>query len=52
MARIGGTAKVGEKVWLTPAHACPALNLHDEVARGRGGRVEGAWPVSARGRVH
>ncbi len=48
----GGPApRVGEKVWVIPNHVCPAVNLHDTVAYGRAGRVEGAWPVTARGRV-
>ena len=44
-------ARVGEKVWLVPAHVCPTVNLHDIVWYGREGRVEGSWRVAARGRV-
>jgi D-serine deaminase-like pyridoxal phosphate-dependent protein len=44
-------ARVGEKVWVVPSHVCSTVNMHDEVAYGRGGRVEGAWRVAARGRV-
>ena len=44
-------ARVGEKVWLVPAHVCPTVNLHDEVWYGRGGHVEGSWTVTARGKV-
>jgi D-serine deaminase-like pyridoxal phosphate-dependent protein len=48
----GGPAPVvGEKVWVVPSHVCPAINLHDEVAYGRRGRVDGFWRVTARGRV-
>ena len=48
---IRGPAKVGERVWLVPSHVCPAVNLHDEIWYGRGGRVEGSWKVAARGKV-
>jgi len=44
-------ARIGEKVWLVPAHVCPTVNLHDLVWYGREGRVEGSWKVAARGRV-
>ena len=48
----GGPApRVGEKIWVIPNHICPAVNLHDSIFYGRAGRVEGAWPVTARGRV-
>ncbi len=43
--------RVGEKVWVVPSHVCATVNLHDEIAYGRGGRVEGSWKVAARGRV-
>jgi D-serine deaminase-like pyridoxal phosphate-dependent protein len=49
--KIDGPAKIGEKVWVIPSHVCPAVNLHDEVAYGRDGRIEGTWRVAARGRV-
>jgi len=42
---------VGEKVWVVPSHACATVNLHDEIAYGRRGRVEGSWKVAARGKV-
>jgi D-serine deaminase-like pyridoxal phosphate-dependent protein len=45
------SASVGEKVWVIPSHVCPTVNLHDEVWYGRGGRVDGSWKVTARGRV-
>lgn len=50
---IDGAAppRVGEQVWLIPSHVCPAVNLHDEVAYGRRGRVEGRWKVAGRGKV-
>lgn len=46
-----GTAKVGEKLWVIPARIGTCVNLHDEIAYGRGGRVEGIWRVAARGCV-
>jgi D-serine deaminase-like pyridoxal phosphate-dependent protein len=45
------TPRVGEKVWVVPSHCCATVNLHDEIAYGRGGRVEGSWKVAARGKV-
>ena len=48
---IRDPARVGEKVWLVPAHVCPTVNLHDEIWYGRKGKVEGSWKVSARGKV-
>jgi D-serine deaminase-like pyridoxal phosphate-dependent protein len=46
-----GKPLVGEKVWVVPSHVCATVNLHDEIAYGRGGRVEGRWRVAARGKV-
>lgn len=43
--------RVGEKVWVVPSHCCATVNLHDEIAYGRGGRVTGRWKVAARGKV-
>ena len=48
---IDAPARVGEKVWLVPSHVCPTVNLHDEIWYGRGGRVQGSWKVTARGKV-
>jgi D-serine deaminase-like pyridoxal phosphate-dependent protein len=47
----GETFRVGERVRVVPNHACVVTNLHDRVFAIRGGQVEGAWPVAARGRV-
>jgi D-serine deaminase-like pyridoxal phosphate-dependent protein len=44
-------AKIGEKVWVVPSHVCATVNMHDEIAYGRDGRVEGTWKVAARGKV-
>jgi D-serine deaminase-like pyridoxal phosphate-dependent protein len=44
-------ATIGEKVWVIPSHVCATVNMHDEIAYGRNGRVDGAWKVAARGKV-
>jgi D-serine deaminase-like pyridoxal phosphate-dependent protein len=46
-----GPPQVGEKIWVVPSHVCATVNLHDEIAYGRRGRVEGRWKVAARGKV-
>lgn len=43
--------KLGDKVWLVPAHCDPTCNLYDTYVGVRGGKVECLWPVTARGRV-
>jgi D-serine deaminase-like pyridoxal phosphate-dependent protein len=47
----GETFRVGDRVRVLPNHACVVSNLHDRVNLARGDRVEGEWPVAARGRV-
>ena len=47
----GSRPRVGEKMWVVPSHVCATVNLHDEIAYGRRGRVEGSWRVAARGKV-
>jgi D-serine deaminase-like pyridoxal phosphate-dependent protein len=49
--RNGSPARIGEKVWVVPSHVCTTVNMHDEIAYGRSGRVEGTFRVAARGRV-
>jgi D-serine deaminase-like pyridoxal phosphate-dependent protein len=51
LAEGGAAPRIGEKVWVVPSHVCATVNMHDEIAYGRGGRVEGAFRVAARGRV-
>ena len=48
---IDGKPRVGEKIWVVPSHCCATVNMHDEIAYGRRGRVEGSWRVAARGKV-
>ncbi len=43
--------EVGEKVRVIPNHVCVAVNLHEQVYGVRGGRVEEAWKVDARGKL-
>jgi 3-hydroxy-D-aspartate aldolase len=43
--------KLGDKVWLVPAHCDPTCNLYDTYVGVRGGKVECLWPVTARGRL-
>ena len=43
--------RMGEKFWIIPASASKTIDLHDEVAFGRNGRVEGTWKVAARGKI-
>ena len=40
-----------DRVWLVPGHCDPTVNLYDWIVALRGDRVEGVWPVSARGAV-
>jgi D-serine deaminase-like pyridoxal phosphate-dependent protein len=49
--RNDSPARIGQKVWIIPSHVCTTVNMHDEIAYGRGGRVEGSFRVTARGRV-
>jgi D-serine deaminase-like pyridoxal phosphate-dependent protein len=46
-----GDANVGEKLWVIPGHAGSCMSLHDEVAYGRNGKVDGIWKVAGRGRT-
>lgn len=50
--RVDGEApRVGDRAWVIPSHVCTTVNMHDEIAYGRGGEVLGTWRVAARGRV-
>lgn len=42
---------VGDVVNIVPNHCCVVSNMVDEVFAVRGGLVEAAWPVAARGKV-
>jgi D-serine deaminase-like pyridoxal phosphate-dependent protein len=43
--------RLGEKLWVIPASGSKTIALHDEVAYGRRGNVDGLWRVAARGCV-
>ena len=49
--KSGAAPKIGEKIWVIPSHVCTTVNMHDEIAYGRGGKVEGSFKVAARGKV-
>jgi D-serine deaminase-like pyridoxal phosphate-dependent protein len=42
---------VGDRVSLLPSHIDTTVNLHDVLYAHRGGAIEAAWPVAARGKV-
>ena len=41
---------IGEVVLIVPNHACPVVNLVDEMVVVQGGQIVDRWPVDARGR--
>ncbi len=41
--------RLGEQVRLIPGHCDPTVNLYDWLVVTRGDRVEGVWPITARG---
>jgi D-serine deaminase-like pyridoxal phosphate-dependent protein len=52
LLREGGPVlKPGDRVRIWPSHGCTTINLHDWYAALRGGRVEGLWPIAARGKI-
>jgi 3-hydroxy-D-aspartate aldolase len=42
--------KVGDRIEFIPPHCDPTVNLYDQIYALRGDRVEGIWPVAARGK--
>ncbi len=44
-----GTVTLGQKIRLVPGHCDPTVNLYDWFVCYRGERVEGLWPITARG---
>ncbi|RJP75428.1 MAG: DSD1 family PLP-dependent enzyme [Candidatus Abyssobacteria bacterium SURF_17] len=42
--------KAGQKIEVIPSHCCTTINLHDIYYAVRGDRVEGVWPIAARGK--
>lgn len=43
--------KIGDKIEIIPAHACPVVNLFDKVYYCRNGVVENILPIEARGKM-
>ena len=43
--------EVGDRLALLPSHIDTTINLHDVLYAHRGGTIEEAWPVAARGKV-
>jgi D-serine deaminase-like pyridoxal phosphate-dependent protein len=42
--------KVGDRVEFIPPHCDPTVNLYDVIYALRGDRIEGVWPIAARGK--
>jgi D-serine deaminase-like pyridoxal phosphate-dependent protein len=42
-------AKVGERVFVTPAHIDPTMVMHDAAWLARGSEVIDRWPIDLRG---
>ena len=42
--------RVGDRVEFVPPHCDPTVNLYDAIHALRGDRVEGVWPIAARGK--
>ncbi|MGH6924915.1 MAG: alanine racemase, partial [Propylenella sp.] len=51
LSRSEKKPKIGETISVIPNHCCVVSNMVDEVFGVRGGVVETAWPVAARGKV-
>jgi D-serine deaminase-like pyridoxal phosphate-dependent protein len=45
----GDSLELGQAVSVVPNHACPAVNLYDELVAVQGGEVVDRWRVDARG---
>ena len=48
----GERPSVGEIVAVVPNHACPVVNLADELVIVENGKIVDCWPVDARCRNH
>jgi D-serine deaminase-like pyridoxal phosphate-dependent protein len=42
--------KVGDRIEFIPPHCDPTVNLYDQLYALRGDRIEGVWPIAARGK--
>ena len=43
--------KAGDKAWLVPYELGAAVNQYDYFRAAKNGKLEGFWPISARGRL-
>jgi D-serine deaminase-like pyridoxal phosphate-dependent protein len=51
ISKVNDKPQIGQLVRVVPNHVCPVSNLYDKVVFTRGGKVLGAVPVDARGKV-
>jgi 3-hydroxy-D-aspartate aldolase len=50
LSALKGDLKVGDRLEFIPPHCDPTVNLYDQIYALRGDRVEGVWPIAARGK--
>lgn len=50
LAQAQREVKLGERIEFIPPHCDPTVNLYDQIYALRGDRVEGVWPIAARGK--
>lgn len=50
LAEAAREVRVGDRLEFIPPHCDPTVNLYDQIHVVRGDRVEGVWPISARGK--
>ena len=43
--------KVGDKIEIIPYHACPCVNMHENMIGLRNDQIEAVWPITGRGRI-
>jgi D-serine deaminase-like pyridoxal phosphate-dependent protein len=50
LSRATREIKVGDRIEFIPPHCDPTVNLYDHIHALRGERIEGVWPIAARGK--
>lgn len=50
LAGAAREVKLGDRIEFIPPHCDPTVNLYDRIYALRGDRVEGVWPIAARGK--
>ena len=50
LANASREVKLGDRLEFIPPHCDPTVNLYDGIYALRGDRVEGVWPIAARGK--